>query len=146
MPESDSPSLFSSSARSLPHRRPYLRAVFFTLLHYVTFFGALALAWLLYRERDHTILVPFVAGGCAVPVTWTLSHLARRYARCPLCQGTPLLDSSAAKHRKALRLGPLNYGTSAVLHLALTRRFRCMYCGTPYNLRKKSRLRPQDRP
>lgn len=90
------------------------------------------------------MLRPFAITGVAVPLTWTFSFLARRHTQCPLCRGTPLLDSSASKHRKALRIPLFNYGNSAVLHLLLTGRFRCMYCGTPFQLLKKSRGRPQE--
>ena len=60
----------------------------------------------------------------------------RRSARCPLCKGSPLYDSGAVKHAKAHRMRPLNHGATAVLSILFLNRFRCMYCGTPYDMLK----------
>jgi len=76
-------------------------------------------------------------------LSWVLCFLKRRSARCPLCKGTPFLDTGALTHRKASRLFPLNHGTSAVLSTLFTQRFRCMYCGTRYDLLKRHSSRPQ---
>ena len=71
-----------------------------------------------------------------------MRRASRRSARCPLCKGTPYLNTGALTHRNATRLFPLNHGTSALLSSLITQRFRCMYCGTRFDLlkRRSSRL------
>jgi hypothetical protein len=81
---------------------------------------------------------PLVIAFVASLVSWLVSFLRRRSARCPLCKGSPLLDSGAVKHAKAYRLPPLGYAATAVLGILFLSRFRCMYCGTPYDLLKRS--------
>lgn len=58
---------------------------------------------------------------------------------CPLCHGTVMHEKRCHKHRDALRIGPLSYRASAVLSLLFTGTFRCIYCGTPWRLRRSTR-------
>ena len=39
-------------------------------------------------------------------------------------------------HQKATKIWPLNHGVSATLSIIATQKFRCMYCGTLYDLMK----------
>ena len=55
---------------------------------------------------------------------------------CTLCHGTVLQEKRCHKHAEAQRIPPLSYRSSAVLSVLFTGTFRCMYCGTPYRLRK----------
>lgn len=79
--------------------------------------------------------------GCMVVLSgsWLASYVKRRKALCPLCKCTPFLDNLAHKHEHAYRIKPLNYGTTAILTTILFQRWRCMYCGTPFDLLKKSK-------
>ncbi len=62
--------------------------------------------------------------------------------KCPLCHGTPLHSRPCPKHRLANRWPLLTYRATTVLCMLTTLSFRCMYCGTPFRLFKKSsRLR-----
>jgi len=137
MPREERARLFSPNARSLPHRRAFVWAGLLVVLCWLLTLGALTLGYLMLARGRAEVLPWFIATAVAVLLVWTIGYLVRRAARCPLCQGTPLLDNPAAKHRKALRLPPLNHGGTAVLHLLLTHRFRCMYCGTPFDLLRK---------
>ena len=87
------------------------------------------------RPRD-SMVAPLIVAIVLCAVTWFVAFLRRRSVRCPLCKGTPLLDSRASRHVKARRLPPFNHGTTAVLGVIFTQRFRCMYCGTPYDMLK----------
>lgn len=123
-------------ARSLPFRRPFIIAEVLSSLHYLSI-----LAWL-------TCLVMFLINGTPlasrliigsiilVIVTWILAFFQRRSIRCPLCKGTPLLNSGALPHGKAFRIPPLNHGVTATLSLIFTQEYRCMYCGNLYDLLK----------
>jgi hypothetical protein len=126
-----------SRARSLHDKRPYHVAVFFTLVHYLCVIAFLTCVVILILNPQPVSIPPLIASSVACLVTWLISFLRRRTARCPLCKGSPLVDSGAAKHAKSFRLRPLNHGTTAVLGILFLHRFRCMYCGTPYDMLKR---------
>ena len=122
--------------RSVPYRSPFVAAGFFALLHY---WGAFALLisiplFLL----DPTPLAKNTLIGCAAfyVVTGLVSFLNRRKVLCPLCKGTPLLSTGAHVHAKAFRIFPLDHGTTATLALIFTQTFRCMFCGSRFDLLK----------
>lgn len=58
--------------------------------------------------------------------------------KCPLCHGTPLYSRRCHKHRLADRWPGLTYRFTTVLRILTSLSFRCMYCGTPFRLFKKS--------
>ncbi len=60
---------------------------------------------------------------------------------CPLCRGKPLSNQRCNRHRLAERWPLLTYRATIVLKTLFTRCFRCQYCGTPFRLFQKSRLR-----
>lgn len=128
----------SHGARSIRHKGVFLRCVVFAMIHYVALVVALTFAYILYRHPEERIAWWLAGSIGGVGVTWLMTYIARRSARCPLCKGTPLLDTPATKHQKALRIKPLNYGMTAQLQLILSHRFRCMYCGTPFDLLRRS--------
>lgn len=79
----------------------------------------------------------FIVGGLIFSATsWLLTFFKRRAAHCPLCKGTPLVNSGAHTHTKAVRILPFNHGITAVLSIIATQKFRCMYCGSDYDLLK----------
>jgi hypothetical protein len=128
-----------SRARSIHNKQPFKVAVYFTLLHYLCLVGLVTcVVLLIVTPTKQAMMVPLAGFFLASLVTWLISHLRRRSARCPLCKGSALLESGAVKHAKAYRLRPLNHGTTAVLGILFLSRFRCMYCGTPYDLLKRS--------
>lgn len=58
--------------------------------------------------------------------------------KCPLCHGPPLHTRFCRKHRLADRWPPFTRRATVVLRILTTLTFRCMYCGTPFRLFKKS--------
>ena len=130
-----------SRARSIHNKQPFSVAVFFTLLHYLCLIGMITcLVLVIASPAKQPLVTPLVASVVATLVTWLISYIRRRSARCPLCKGSPLLESGAVKHAKAYRLRPLNHGATAVLSILFLNRFRCMYCGTHYDLLKRSSI------
>lgn len=127
----------SHGARSIPHKRAYVASMFCAFLHYLSIVATATLGYILFRTRDEAVAWWLVGAMLGIAVTWILTYVARRNARCPLCKGTPLLDTQASKHRKAVRMAPMNYGMTAQLQLIMTQRFRCMYCGTPFDLHRE---------
>jgi hypothetical protein len=59
-----------------------------------------------------------------------------RGLNCSLCHGGLMQSRRCQKHARAFRLPLLTHRASAVISLLTTGRFRCMYCGTPYRLRR----------
>jgi len=56
--------------------------------------------------------------------------------KCPLCHGQPLHQKNCRMHRDARKILCFNYRISAVLDIIGDGEFTCMYCGTPFRLRK----------
>ncbi|MBK1826723.1 hypothetical protein [Haloferula rosea] len=127
----------SHGARSLPFKRAYVAAMIVTFIHYMAVVATLTLIFILIRTQDNKVAMWLLGALALVGATWGIGYIFRRAATCPLCKGTPLVDTRAAKHRKAVRLKPLNFGATALLQLTFSNRFRCMYCGTPFDLLRK---------
>lgn len=124
--------------RSLPYKRPFLAAGFIAMIHYLALITAITLGYILVQEGQKKVTYAFIAAVIVLALSWLVGYFRRASAKCPLCKGTPLLDTQAAKHKKAHRAFPLNYGTTAQISMLMTHRFRCMYCGTGYDLLRKS--------
>ena len=131
--------------RSVPYRRAYYVATFWTILHLFCVFCTLASIAMFFLHHKSANVGNFrriiIVGAISSIVTLIIAFSKRRSARCPLCIGTPLLNSGALAHKRSFALGPLNEGFTAVLSIACTQKFRCMYCGTRYDLLKVSRSR-----
>ena len=124
-------------ARSLPSSRPFSVAAFFSALHY---FGLIttATAFVLFLSEPSQLASKVIVGGLAFSgVTWMIAFFKRRCAYCPLCKGTPMINSGALAHSRASRIYPFNHGVSATLSIIATQTFRCMYCGSDFDLLKK---------
>lgn len=123
-------------ARSVPSARPFRVAVCFAALHYL---GLIATATVLagfFMQPSLTASRLLVAGLAFCAVSWLIAYFKRRAVHCPLCKGTPLVNSGALPHSRAWRLRPFNHGVSAVFSILATQKFRCMYCGSDYDLLK----------
>lgn len=123
-------------ARSLPSSRPFNVAAFFSAMHY---FGLIttATAFVLFFIEPSQLATKVIVGGIAFSgFTWLIAFFKRRSAHCPLCKGTPMINSGALAHSRASRLYPLNHGVSATLSILATQTFRCMYCGSDFDLLK----------
>jgi hypothetical protein len=123
-------------ARSVPSARPFRVAVFFSALHFLGLIAA-ATALACFFIRPSLLASRFLAGGLVFSAfTWLIAYFKRRAVHCPLCKGTPLIESGALPHIRASRIRPFNHGISAVLSVLATQKFRCMYCGSDYDLLK----------
>jgi uncharacterized membrane protein (UPF0136 family) len=123
-------------ARSVPSARPFRVAVFFESLHFLGLITtATALAGFLLQPSLLASRL-LVAGIVFSAVSWLIAYFKRCGVHCPLCKGTPLINSGALPHTRARRIGPFNHGLTAVLSIMATQKFRCMYCGSDYDLLK----------
>lgn len=123
-------------ARSVPSARPFRVAVFFSALHFLGLVAAVtALAGFFLQPSQlasHLLMGGIIFSG----LSWLIAYFKRRGVHCPLCKGTPLVNSGAMPHVRARRIRPFNHGVSAVLSIMATQKFRCMYCGSDYDLLK----------
>ncbi len=123
-------------ARSLPSSRSFTVAAFCSVLHYFGLITTLT-AFVLFFIQPSQLATKVIVGGIAFSgVTWMIAFFKRRSAHCPLCKGTPLINSGALAHSRATRFFPLNHGVSATLSIIATQTFRCMYCGSDFDLLK----------
>ena len=126
-------------ARSVPYKKPFVFAVIATILFYlglIAFITSLLTFFLAPVELKRGAAYTLVAMLPICGFLWTISYFKRRKATCPLCKCTPFLDNLAHKHQKSFRVKPFNYGTTAVFNVVFTQRWRCMYCGTPFDILK----------
>lgn len=90
------------------------------------------------QTKTNFFLYAVLIGVTLSLLTLIISFFKRRAARCPLCRGTPLLNSGALAHKKSFCMPPFNHGYTAVLSIVFTQKMSCMYCGTKYDLLKAS--------
>ncbi|MES2707214.1 MAG: hypothetical protein V4726_11500 [Verrucomicrobiota bacterium] len=83
--------------------------------------------------------VHVVVSILALVVSYLAGLLVSASSKCSLCHSTPFLQRRHRKHPLANDLPLLTYRASAIVHLLLRGRFRCMYCSTPYRIGFKSR-------
>lgn len=127
-----------SRARSLPSRRPYDVAVLCSMIHYLGIIVTITALVYCIRAPSHLASKLFVGALLFSAAAWLVAFFKRRSTHCPLCKGTPLINSGALTHKRASRIYPFNHGVSATLSIIATQRFRCMYCGSDYDLLKYS--------
>lgn len=123
-------------ARSMPSSRSFIVAVLVSALHYFGLVATVTALALFFIEPSQLATRVILAGIIFSAFTWLLAFFKRRAAFCPLCKGTPLINSGALAHSKSVRIIPFNHGVSAVLSIIATQKFCCMYCGSDFDLLK----------
>ena len=122
--------------RSVPSTRPFQVAVFFSALHYLFLIAAATAMVCFAIEPGIAPVRIFLAATLASALAWFIAFFKRRSTHCPLCKGTPLINSGARVHARAKRIYPFNHGVSSTLSILTHQKFRCMYCGSDYDLLK----------
>lgn len=123
-------------ARSVPHRQVFVRAVMLSAIHYLGIIAAATTLVVYFIQPTALAAKVFILCLVFTGVTWLISFFKRRHTYCPLCKGTPLINSGALAHQKATKIFPFNHGVSATLSIIVTQKFRCMYCGTLFDMLK----------
>ena len=130
--------------RSVPYRAAFYQATFWTILHLFCVTATVTTLVIFFINHktigidQYKFTIIFFAASSVLTII--ISLYKRRNARCPLCLGTPLLNTGALAHKRSFALSPLNHGYTAIFSIACTQKFRCMYCGTGYDLLKKRGL------
>lgn len=124
--------------RARAFRRPGL--LWLTALLYTISFAALVAfivfgARMYFEANKQMGIYSLIAIGVMV-VTRIWAALNSRNLTCHLCMGTVLHEKSCHKHAGAKKLPLLSYRTTAVLSTLFGLGFTCMYCGSPYRLKK----------
>ncbi len=123
-------------ARSVPSPRPFRIAALLYAIHLLCIVMVLTIVLCMAIKPNPAASRFLVWGMAAVATSWLIAYFKRRTTRCPLCKGTPYLNTGALVHKRATRIPPLNHGISATLSTLATQRFRCMFCGSDYDLLK----------
>jgi hypothetical protein len=125
-------------ARSLPTTRPFKVACFFYAL-FVLGLITTTTSLVMFFKTPNDFVLKAVFGSLGFTIlNWAIAFFKRRKALCPLCKGTPLINSGALPHSNASCLPVLNHGVTATLSVIATQRFCCMYCGSNFDLLKPS--------
>ena len=125
-----------SRPRSLPTAGPFRVAVVFYALFCLGLIGAGTALYAFVREPGQAASRILLGSLGFSLLMWLIAFFKRRSAHCPLCKGTPLLNTGARTHARARRVQPLNHGQTAVVSILAAQRFRCMYCGSDFDLLK----------
>lgn len=89
-----------------------------------------------YQTNDRQWMV-YAAGGLVLFIVFQIARYSNGLStHCPLCHGTPLHEKRCHKHRLANRFLFFGHKTSTVLSILTRGKFNCMYCGTPFRLKK----------
>ena len=125
-------------SRSYPRSLGLLCGAFSSLVLWIsTGASVLSLVMIFSGEKDPWSLISMISLA-ALLVSLVITLVISLTQHCPLCHGTPLHSRSCPKHRLAQKWPLLTYRATAVLKILTTFDFRCMYCGTPFRLFKKS--------
>lgn len=121
---------------SVPRRNRFYQAVFLSAVNYLSILAALTTLAMFFVNPSPRATQVLVTCLFLLAATWLLAFFKRRSTHCPLCKGTPLINSGAIPHKNALKIWPCNHGVSATLSIIATQTFRCMYCGVAFDLMK----------
>lgn len=123
------------AARHFSRPGPVWVGLFLWLVHWVVTLGAIATFALMFLvSRSYGKLFLGLVGAYVVMLAIRWIH--SRAVSCPLCHGRILHGSKCHKHRDARRRKLLGYTGSLFLDVILMGRFTCMYCGTPFRLKR----------
>ncbi len=114
----------------------FLIGVFLNLGCWTTALWGIAMGIQYWRTEDKGWLVWALVALLGHMVCRIFRYSNGLRTHCPLCHGTPLHEKRCRKHRLANKFLFFDHRTSTVLSLLTRGHFNCMYCGTPFRLRK----------
>ena len=127
------------NAHKVLRKWPYFRAALLWIV-------AMAILFLTAATFSYGILEKqkeFIYLGIAMFGFWVFIRLMYFFActatTCPLCHASHFTDGKSSKHRKAFKVFPLSYSSTALCTAILVRCVRCMHCGVTFDLNKKYR-------
>ncbi len=127
------------NAHKVNAKWPYIRAAFlwFTCIAVML----LALTTLGYGIIEKQMKIIYL--GIALIGLWlvfkTLCYFACKSVTCPLCRSSHLVTGKSSKHKKAYKVFPFSYASTAIITGFFLSCIRCMHCGVTFDLNKKNR-------
>lgn len=133
------PNAMARTQRPRAFKRPWslLYGVTLAVITNIVFWwGLVALGMMLIppKNPDYGVQVVIAIGTYAM--LRTLRYFHSLSLNCPLCHGPVLHEKKCHKHRYASRYLLFSYRASLILDILTRLQFHCMYCGTPFRLRK----------
>lgn len=124
--------------RARSFKRPGL--LWFTAFLYVVAFAAFVafavFALRMYLEQNKLMGVFALASVGVLVIARVWAAINSRRLTCHLCMGPVLQVKTCHKHHDAKRLPLFGYRAATVLSTLFAGGFTCMYCGTPFRLKK----------
>jgi hypothetical protein len=111
-------------------------SVFLSVVGWVLLVAALAVLAKLLITQDRGYGIYFLAAFGGYIFVRLAGFIYAMRVRCPLCHGPPLHQKRCHMHRDARKFGFLSYRVSTILDILGDGVFTCMYCGTPFRLKK----------
>ncbi len=121
--------------RQLHRTRPIWIGLFLWLIQSVTVIGgllSLGAAFIVDPAYGKYLIGFAVAFVVVLALRWIQSS----NVSCPLCHGRVLHGSKCHKHRDARRVGLFGYTSTLFVDIILSGKFTCMYCGTPFRMKR----------
>jgi hypothetical protein len=113
-----------------------LAGVFFNVMCWAGL-GCIAYCGFKYYKTDDRQWMVYALGGLITFLIFQVAAYSNGlHTTCPLCHGTPLHEKRCRKHRFANKFLFFSHKVSTVLSILTRGRFNCMYCGTPFRLKK----------
>ncbi|MDB4143051.1 hypothetical protein N9889_01700 [bacterium] len=92
---------FEKRARSVPFKRPFIKAAFLGALFYLLLLAVLTSIGVYFMHQSKfSVMLLLGCFGLTIFV-WIIGLFKRRSACCPLCKGTPFFNTGAHLHEKA---------------------------------------------
>ena len=127
------------NAHKVNRKKPYFRAMFIWLCCTLIIFLAIATLAFGINQKN----MKFVYMGITLVGLWIFMRvvylLACKATTCPLCRAPHLVNGKSHKHKKAYKIFPFSYATTAIFTATLSMCIRCMHCGVTFDLNKKNR-------
>jgi hypothetical protein len=99
--------------------------------------GVIAYTFFKFYQTKEQYWMLYALGAFATFLVFMVARYSNGLnTKCPLCHGTPLHEKRCHKHRFANKFLFFGHRTSTVLSILTRGKFNCMYCGTPFRLKK----------
>ena len=111
--------------------------VFLAVLTNIAFWwGVIAFGMMLIPPKNPDYGIQVVIALIAYTLLRIFRYAHASGLNCPLCHGPVLIEKDCHKHRHASRYLLFSYRASLIFDILTRGTYNCMYCGTPFRLRK----------
>ena len=127
------------NAHKVLRKWPYYRAMLIWFVCLIILLLSLAVIGYGVHLKETKIIFIGLGGLGIWLILKVVYLLACKATTCPLCRACHLVNGKSNKHKKAYKIFPFSYATTAVFTAALSMCIRCMHCGVTFDLNKKHR-------